>query len=114
MDRATTVITVNTATATPPRAKTKRDVLIPLERQAHRALLLVIALAVAGWLGGHIVRPPVAAYLATRATDVAGAERAVAWDPKSPDLHLRLARAYAQAGDHPRALASFDTALRLR
>jgi Tetratricopeptide repeat len=75
---------------------------------------VVIALAVAGWLGGHIVRPVVATYLAARSVDAAGLERAVAWDRTNPDLHLRLARVYGQAGDHPRALGSFDTALRLR
>jgi predicted TPR repeat methyltransferase len=95
-------------------APSRRDVLIPLERRAHRWLLLVVTLAVAGSLGGHIVRPAVATFLANRARDVADFERAVAWDPKNPTLQQRLARAYAQAGDHDRAVAHFDIALRLR
>jgi tetratricopeptide (TPR) repeat protein len=95
-------------------AQSSRDVLIPLERRVHRALLLVVALAVGGSLGGHIVRPAVAAYFAARASSVSQFERAVAWDPANPTLQLRLARAYAQAGDDLRAAAHFDTALRLR
>ena len=63
---------------------------------------------------GHIVRPVVATYLAMRAGDVAGLERALAWDPKNPDLHLRLARALCAGGRSSAGPASFDTALRLR
>ncbi len=94
--------------------QSNRKILIPLERRAHRALLLVVALAVAGSLGGHIIRPAVATWLAARATSVRDFERALAWDPGSPALNLRLARAYGQAGDEGRATARFDTALRLR
>jgi thioredoxin-like negative regulator of GroEL len=101
----------HTATALVPSS---HKILIPLERRAHRALLLVVALAVAGSLGGHIVRPAVATSLAARATSVRDFERALAWDPKNPTLNSRLARAYAQAGDDAQAVARFDTALRLR
>src|SRR5439155_161964 len=68
-------------------------------------------------LAAAIVGPAVAGYLADRATTVGALEHAVAWDPRDPDLHLRLGHSYAslaEGPDYERARLHLETALRLR
>ena len=94
-----------------------RVVLIPIEAQARRAVVLVLTLVAAATIAAAIIRPVVAMYLADRATTVGALERALAWDPRDPDLHLRLGRAYvslAERPDYERARRHLETALRLR
>lgn len=94
-----------------------RLVFLSLESPARRALVLAAAVAVVLWLARAAVSPAVAAYLAGTAAGVEDLERAVAWDPENPDLHLRLARAYATAiegSDLAKARLHAETALRLR
>ena len=94
-----------------------RVVLIPIEAQARRAVVLVLTLVAAATIAAAIIRPVVAMYLADRATTVGALERALAWDPRDPDLHLRLGRAYvslAERPDYERARRHLETALGLR
>ena len=94
-----------------------RVVLIPLEASRSRALVLVLTLVAAAVLAAAIVGPAVAGYLADRATTVGALEHAVAWDPRDPDLHLRLGHSYAslaEGPDYERARLHLETALRLR
>ena len=70
-----------------------RVVLIPLESPASRAVALVSTLIAAGVIAAAVVGPAVAVHLAGRATTVGALERALAWDPGDPDLHVRLGRA---------------------
>ena len=94
-----------------------RVVLIPLEASGSRALVLVLTLVAAAVLAAAIVGPAVAGYLADRATTVGALEHAVAWDPRDPDLHLRLGHSYAslaEGPDYERARLHLETALRLR
>src|SRR5437879_5316624 len=72
-----------------------RVVLIPLEASRSRALVLVLTLVAAAVLAAAIVGPAVAGYLADRATTLGALEHAVAWDPRDPDLHLRLGHSSA-------------------
>src|SRR5438552_1983983 len=94
-----------------------RVVLIPLEASGSRALVRVLTLVAAAVLAAAIVGPAVAGYLADRATTVGALEHAVAWDPRDPDLHLRLGHSYAslaEGPDYERARLHLETALRLR
>src|SRR5439155_22485985 len=94
-----------------------RVVLIPIEAQARRAVVLVLTLVAAATIAAAIIRPVVAMYLADRATTVGALERALAWDPRDPDLHLRLGRAYvslAERPDYERARRHLESALGLR
>src|SRR5439155_22615084 len=68
-------------------------------------------------IAAAVIRPVVAIYLARGATTVGALERALGWDPRDPDLHLRLGRAYvslAERPDYERARRHFETALALR
>ena len=94
-----------------------RVVLIPLEASRSRALVLVLTVVAAAVLAAAIVGPAVAGYLADHATTVGALEHAVAWDPRDPDLHLRLGHSYAslaEGPDYERARLHLETALRLR
>ena len=98
-------------------AHSVRVVLIPLEASRSRALVLVLTLVAAAVLAAAIVGPAVAGYLADHATTVGALEHAVAWDPRDPDLHLRLGHSYAslaEGPDYERARLHLETALRLR
>ena len=98
-------------------AHSVRVVLIPLEASRSRALVLVLTVVAAAVLAAAIVGPAVAGYLADHATTVGALEHAVAWDPRDPDLHLRLGHSYAslaEGPDYERARLHLETALRLR
>jgi tetratricopeptide (TPR) repeat protein len=100
-------------------AASGRLLLIRLESRGSRICVALLTLALAAGLGRGILEPAVADYLVWRAPTVAGFERALAWDPHNPDLHLRLGQAYEAesslpAVDHGRARRHFETALRLR
>src|SRR2546421_5412197 len=82
-------------------AHSVRVVLIPLEASRSRALVLVLTLVAAAVLAAAIVGPAVAGYLADRATTLGALEHAVAWDPRDPDLHLRLGHSYASLAEGP-------------
>jgi tetratricopeptide (TPR) repeat protein len=59
----------------------------------------------------------VARYLAAGEQSPAALERAIAWDPGNPDLHIRLGRAYEDAAEGPeynKARLHYETAHRLR
>jgi tetratricopeptide (TPR) repeat protein len=91
--------------------------LIPLDSRISRALVLALVLVGGAALARAIVAPALAEYLAPRAAPIERLERAVAWDPGSPDLHLRLARAQMarlDPGDGDEARAHVRIALRLR
>jgi tetratricopeptide (TPR) repeat protein len=77
-------------------------------------LALGLTLLAAAALGGAIVRPAVADFLAEGAAGVAEIARALAWDPASPTLQLALGDALLDAGDYPRARQHLETARRLR
>src|SRR2546427_3031175 len=49
-----------------------------------------------------IVRPAVAEYLGRRATTAVELERALAWDPWNPTLHVLLGRAYETRSEERR------------
>jgi tetratricopeptide (TPR) repeat protein len=92
-------------------------VLLRLESRARRVLVSALVLAGAAWMAKAIVSPAVAEVLADRAVTVVDLERAIAWDPGNPDLHLRLADAYESAfegADREQARRHAETALRLR
>jgi len=94
-----------------------RIILCPLEAPARRVVVLAVTLVAAALLAAAILGPAVAGYLGGRATTVGALERAVAWDPRDPDLHLRLGLWYtslAERPDYERARLHFETALRLR
>jgi tetratricopeptide (TPR) repeat protein len=101
-------------TKTPREVGRSRLLLIPLESRAGRLFVLVLTLGLAGWLAHLIVRPAVAAYLAARATSLADLEQALAWDPRDPSLHRRLARAHENLGNIARARAHLASARRER
>lgn len=99
------------------RSRAPRVVLIPLESGGQRLLVLVVTLVAAAWTATVVVRPAIAAYLAGRATSVEALERALAWDPLNPGLHLRLGSAYANTAerrDYDKARTHLETAQRLR
>jgi len=78
---------------------------------------MLLLLAGAAWLGKLIVSPAIADYLASKAETASDLERALAWDPANPDLHLRLANAYEsrlEPGDLDTARRHLETALRRR
>src|SRR5436190_2837715 len=79
-----------------------------------RALVVALALVVAGALAFVIVRPVVAHRLAMNATSTEDLARAAAWDPNDPAVHIWLGHAYERQGDLDRARARFDEAHRLR
>ncbi len=91
-----------------------RTLLIPLESRLARAFTLALTLGLAAWLATVIVRPAVAAYLASQARSVTDLERALAWDPNNPALHLRLARVAERVPGPHKARAHFEAARRLR
>jgi tetratricopeptide (TPR) repeat protein len=94
-----------------------RLLLIPLESRGSRILVAVVTVALTAWLARGIVRPAVAEYLARRATTAVELERALAWDPGNPTLHILLGQAYEtplEAVTHEKARVHFETALRLR
>jgi tetratricopeptide (TPR) repeat protein len=94
-----------------------RVVLVHLESRWRRLLVLALVTAGAVWMARVIVSPVVGRVLASRPATLADLERAVAWDSKSPELHLRLADAYATAldgADLARARRHAETAVRLR
>lgn len=97
-------------------ARAPRVALIPLESRARRRLVLILTLLAAAWMAAVVVRPAIAAYLAGRGATVEALERALGWDPRNPNLHLRLGHAYATAPrpDHDKARAHLETVLRLR
>jgi len=94
---------------------TTRLVLVPLESRRARGVVLALSLAVAGWLA-TIVASPAVGWVLGRGDKVPGLERAVAWDPRNADLHVRLGHAYANQvpADVARATAQYDEAIRLR
>jgi tetratricopeptide (TPR) repeat protein len=71
--------------------------LVRLDSRARRSLALVLTLIAAAWLAKEIASPGIAEYLAQDATSVVELERALAWDPRNPGLHLRLAQAHLTA-----------------
>lgn len=73
-----------------------RVVLVRLESRARRLAAVVAALFAVAAIGGEMVRRAFAAGLAERAEAVADLDRAVAIDPDNPDLHVRIADAYAR------------------
>ncbi len=88
--------------------------LIRLESRRSRALVVALALVVAGALACVIVRPVVAQRLAMNATSTEDLARAAAWDPNDPAVHIWLGHAYERQGDLDRARARFEEARRLR
>ena len=95
----------------------ERLILIPLEARALQLVALVMVLGATAWMATTILRPAVADWLASGAVDSVALERAVAWQPGHPDLHLRLARAYdtaSEAGTSIQAGRHLATALRQR
>jgi tetratricopeptide (TPR) repeat protein len=71
-------------------------------------------LVLTAFLAAFITRPWVAELLAEGATTTADLERALAWDPKSPDLQLGLGHAYAAEGRIAWAREHYERAGRLR
>src|SRR5881397_4068794 len=116
---ATTAITVTPATSQQLRVATEatdpRLVLVPLESRARRMVVLALTLVIAGWLAVQLASPAIAWYDG-RGDKIAGLERAVAWDPKNADLHIRLGHEYATRvpADVARARAHYAEAVRLR
>jgi tetratricopeptide (TPR) repeat protein len=102
------------------RTKTAREVagghllLIPLESRSERLFVLILTLGLAAWLAHLIVWPAVAAYFDARATSVADLEQALAWDPRDPSLHRRLARAQENLGNIALARAHLASAQHAR
>jgi len=95
-------------------ASTGRLVLIPLESRWGRLVVLGMTVVAATWLGGIILRPAVAEYRAAHATTVEALERALAWDPQNPALHLGLGGLYESLAQYDRARAQYDMAHKLR
>jgi tetratricopeptide (TPR) repeat protein len=94
-----------------------RVVLVRLESRWRRLLVLSLVTASAAWVAGSVAGPVVARVLAARPATPADLERAVVWDPGSPELRLRLAGAYATAlegADLARGRHHAEAALRLR
>lgn len=100
-----------------PERTHRRTLVIPLASWPGRLLVMLLLLAGAAWLGKLIVSPAIADYLASKAETASDLERALAWDPANPDLHLRLANAYEsrlEPGDLDTARRHLETALRRR
>src|SRR5947199_342845 len=92
-----------------------RLVLVPLESRARRMVVLALTLVIAGWLAIQVASPAIAWYDG-RGDKIPGLERAIAWDPRNAELHIRLGHAYADRvpADIERARAQYDEAVRLR
>jgi tetratricopeptide (TPR) repeat protein len=90
-------------------------VLVPLESSRRRALVLGLSLVLAAWLATEVARPAVAWY-AGRGNSIAGLTRALAWEPRNAEAHIRLGHAYANLvpADFARAGAHYAEAIRLR
>jgi len=100
------------AAARPP----ERVLLVPLESRALRLLVLMAIVVGAAWMAKVILSRAIADYLLSNASVIADLRRAVAWNPRDPALHLRLAHAYDSAIDASgtkRAQHQFEMALRL-
>src|SRR3989442_4027450 len=116
---ATTAISVTAATSQQLRVATEatdpRLGLVPLESRARRMVVLALTLVIAGWLAVQLASPAIAWYDG-RGDKIPGLERAIAWDPKNADLHIRLGHAYAARvpADIDRARAQYAEAIRLR
>lgn len=94
-----------------------RLLFIPLWSRPSRWLVGVLALAGAAWLATGLIRTALADALAGPGASLAQLERAVAWDPGNPDLHLRLGHGYLGLGDAAglaRARAHLARALQAR
>src|ERR1043166_1513408 len=116
---ATTAITVTPATSRrlliATEATDPRLVLVPLESRARRSVVLALTLVIAGWLAVQLASPAIAWYDG-RGDKIPGPERAIAWDPRNAELHIRLGHAYADRvpADIERARAQYGEAVRLR
>ena len=94
-----------------------RTVRLHLGSRAVRLIARGGILVGAAWMAAVTVSPAVADHLARSATTLPQLERALAWDPTSPDLRLRLAQAYLarlDQGDVSRAQIQLEAALRTR
>ncbi|PYN84527.1 MAG: hypothetical protein DMD89_38910 [Candidatus Rokuibacteriota bacterium] len=93
----------------------QRLVLLPLESRVSRGVVFVLTLVIAGWLAIQVASPAIAWYDG-RGDKIPGLERAIAWDPRNAELHIRLGHAYADRvpADIERARAQYDEAVRLR
>jgi tetratricopeptide (TPR) repeat protein len=93
----------------------QRLVLLPLESRVSRGVVFVLTLVIAGWLAVQLASPAIAWYEG-RGDKIPGLERAIAWDPRNAELHIRLGHAYADRvpADIERARAQYGEAVRLR
>src|SRR5438046_7885043 len=99
MPTATAMATATTAiTVTPARSRQfsvgtestdQRLVVVPLESRTSRMVVLALTVVIAGWLAIQLASPAIAWYDG-RGDKVPGLERAITWDPKNADLHIRL------------------------
>ena len=78
-------------------------------------VVLALTLVIAGWLAIQLASPAIAWYDG-RGDKIPGLERAVAWDPRNAELHIKLGHAYADRvpADIARARAQYAEAVRLR
>ena len=78
-------------------------------------VVLALTLLIAGWLAIQLASPAIAWYDG-RGDKIPGLERAVAWDPRNAELHIKLGHAYADRvpADIARARAQYAEAVRLR
>src|SRR5215813_10489723 len=119
MAMAITAITVTPATSRQLSLATEsvdpRLVLVPLESRARRVVVLALTVVIAGWLAIQLASPAIAWYDG-RGDKILGLERAIRWDPKNADLHIRLGHAYADKvpAEVERARAQYAEAIRLR
>src|SRR5262249_35920251 len=92
MATAITAITVTPATirqlSPPTESVDPRLVLVPLESRARRVVVLALTVVIAGWLAIQLASPAIAWYEG-RGDKLPGLERAITWDPKNADLHIR-------------------------
>jgi tetratricopeptide (TPR) repeat protein len=92
-------------------------ILVPLESRALRLVVLIVIVLGTAWMAKAILNPALVTYLVSDASSLAELERAVAWSPANPELHLRLAHAYEgtiDAADMSRARHRIELALRLQ
>jgi tetratricopeptide (TPR) repeat protein len=95
----------------------ERVILVPLESPALRLLVLIVVVVGTAWMAKVILSPAIADYLLSNASGITDLRRAVAWNPRNPALHLRLAHAYdstIDASGMKQAQHQLEMALRLQ
>jgi tetratricopeptide (TPR) repeat protein len=74
-----------------PSSLSSRTILLRLESQSRRLLILLLTLTGAALLARAVIAPAMAEHLTAGQATAGQIERALAWDPGNPYLHERLA-----------------------